>query len=222
MKQILSGLLILVAISCQSQQTLVLKQAPLAMLTTTNPEVLSWNQAQPSFGRLSEKERLFYYWVNYSRLHPSSFFDSVVSPMVKAYPELKGKNYNSLETDLKAVQVLPLFNLNKGLLGMAASHAENITSNNEKPSHTAANGETFDERFKKFNLNSCGGENIGFGGGDTDPVLLLVLLYLDINVPDLGHRKALLNPSYINTGIAIRKYANGNTFLVQDFACTQK
>ena len=222
MKQILSVLLILVTLSGKSQQTLILKQTPAASLTATDSTVLNWNKSQPAFDRLSEEERLFYYWVNYSRLNPVAFFDSVVAPVVKTYTELKGKNYSSLEVDLKAIQTLPLFNLNNGLIGMAASHAEHITSNNEKPSHTAANGETFDERFKKFNLKNCGGENIGFGGGDTDPVLILVLLYLDINVPELGHRKALLNSSYINTGIAIRKYANGNTFLVQDFACTQK
>jgi uncharacterized protein YkwD len=47
-------------------------------------------------------------------------------------------------------------------------------------------------------------------------------LYLDINVPDLGHRKALLNPSFVETGIGISTYKNGNTFLVEDFSCRQK
>jgi hypothetical protein len=50
---------------------------------------------------------------------------------------------------------------------------------------------------------------------------MLVMLYLDINVSNLGHRKALMNPSFVNTGISIAKYANGNTFLVEDFACAQ-
>ena len=184
--------------------------------------VLTWNQNQVGFANLSVKEQQFYYWVNYSRIDPIRFFDSVVKPMAEIYPQLKGKNYASLESELKSTQNLPLFSLNEDLAKMAAYHATDITSHNVSPSHNSFNGETFAQRFMKFNLKNCGGENISNGPGSADILFMLVLLYLDINVPDLGHRKSLLNRSFINTGVAISSYKNGNTFIVEDFACDQK
>jgi uncharacterized protein YkwD len=142
--------------------------------------------------------------------------------MAEVYPQLKGKNYESLENDLANSQKLPLFSLNGDLGKMAAFHTIDITSHNASPSHNSVNGETFADRFKRFNLKNCGGENISNGAGSADILLMIVFLYLDINVPDLGHRKSLLNPAFINTGISIASYKNGNTFIVEDFACDQK
>jgi hypothetical protein len=201
---------------------LLFKDAEIPKPKTVQQTVIKWNQSQDGFVNLSVKEQQFYYWVNYSRSNPERFFDSVVKPMAEVYPQLKGKNYESLESDLKNTQKLPLFSLNDDLVKMAAFHAIDITSHNASPSHNSVNGETFPDRFKRFNLKNCGGENIGNGAGSTDILFMLVLLYLDINVPDLGHRKSLLNPAFINTGIAIASYKNGNSFVVEDFSCDQK
>jgi hypothetical protein len=221
-KQILSFLFFLTVISCKSQKTLLFKETALPNPTMAEKSVIAWNEQQPGFTELSQKEKEFYYWVNFSRRNPEAFYENAVLPMVKTYPQLKGKNLNSLEKDLKGLQPLTFFSLDVSLLKMSASHATDITSSDANPSHTSTNGDHFGDRFKKFGLKNCGGENISFAGGDADPLFMLVLLYLDINVDELGHRKALLNPSFIHTGISIKKYDNGNTFLVEDFACSQK
>jgi len=221
-KQILSFLLLFTVISCKSQKTLLFKETTLPKPAMSDKSVIAWNEQQPGFTSLSQKEKEFYYWVNYSRKNPGAFYDNAVLPMIKTYPQLKGENLNSLEKDLKAVQPLVFFSLDGSLLKMAASHALDITGSNANPSHNSTNGDDFGARFKKFGLKNCGGENISFGGGDTDPLFMLILLYLDINVAELGHRKALLSPSFVHTGISIKKYNNGNTFLVEDFACDQK
>jgi hypothetical protein len=207
---------------CKSQKTMMFKEEPMYKPAIDNEVVLEWNTKQPGYNGLSDVEKQFYYWVNYSRLDPLAFFDSIVVPFVKSYPQLNGKNYSSLKIEMENAGHLPLFALNSQLLKMAAYHASDITRNNASPSHNSHNGETFDDRFRKNGLSKCGGENISYGSGDTDPLFMLVLLYLDINVDDLGHRKALLNPSYINTGISLANYANGNAFLVEDFACRQE
>lgn len=201
---------------------LLFKEAALPKPLADNKIVLNFNQNQVVFTKLSSKAQEFYYWVNYSRLEPESFYNNVIIPIVKTYPQLKGENLQSLEADLRNSKSLSLLRLNDTLLKMSAYQANDITSSNVKPSHNSSTGETFADRFKRFGLKNCGGENISFGAGDADPLFMLVLLYLDINVADLGHRKALLNPSFTNTGIAVTKYENGNTFLVQDFACSQK
>jgi hypothetical protein len=201
---------------------MMFKEVVLPKPSITDRKVLAWNQNQPEYKDLSSKEQQFYYWVNYSRINPSRFFDSVVVPIVKIYPQLNGANYSSLKQDLEQTPVLPPLALSHSLLRMSDFHAVSITTNDASPSHVSYNGETFDIRFKRFGLNNCGGENISYGAAQTDPLFMLVLLYLDVNVTDLGHRKALLNPSFVTTGIAAANYKNGNVFLVEDFACAQK
>lgn len=201
---------------------MMFKEAVLPKPAIIDQTVMAWNHKQPEYKTLSSKEQQFYYWVNYSRINPGRFFDSVANPIVKIYSQLNGENFVSLEHDMKQSPGLQLLTLNQSLLKMSAFHAASITSNNASPSHVSYNGETFADRFKRFGLNNCGGENVSYGATQTDPLFMLVLLYLDINVADLGHRKALLNPSFVTTGIAAADYKNGNTFLVEDFACTQK
>jgi hypothetical protein len=220
-KQISSLLFLFLTFKAFGQQTLMFKDVPIPYPKMIDEKVERWNQSQASYKDFSDGEKQFYYWINYSRNNPAQFFDSVVLPIVSIYPQLKGNNLKSLESDLKILNPLPLFSLSVSLNKMASFHAVDITKHNSSPSHFSTNGETFFDRFKKFNLKNCGGENISYGVGESDLLFSLVMLYLDINVPDLGHRKALLNPNYINTGISIKFYKNGNTFIVEDFACQQ-
>ncbi len=200
---------------------MLFQEAQLPKPEMNDQEIMYWNKEQPGFNKLSEPEKDFLYWVNYSRKNPGGFFENAVVPIIKIYPQLKGANLKSLEKDLKSGAALTLLQINPALTKMSEAHAKDITSSNANPSHTSTSGETFVDRFKKFGLKNCGGENISYGGGEADPLFMLVMLYLDINVVDLGHRKALMNPSFVNTGISIARYANGNTFLVEDFACAQ-
>src|SRR6478609_271453 len=96
-KQILSFLFLLTAISCNSQKTLLFKETVLPNPAMTDKPVITWNEQQPGFSDLSQQEKDFYYWVNFSRRNPESFYENAVLPMVKAYPQLKGENLNSLE-----------------------------------------------------------------------------------------------------------------------------
>jgi cysteine-rich secretory family protein len=220
-KQIIKILFLLIGSRSYCQQMLMFKDIPIPHPKIINEKVEEWNKSQPDFKALSDNERQFYYWVNYSRDNPAIFFDSAVEPITEIYPQLKGQNLKSLEFDLKNSKPLTLLALYRSLNQMATLHANDITDHNSPPSHNSTNGETFVDRFKKFNLRNCGGENISFGAGDSDPLFALVILYLDINVPELGHRKALLNSNYIYTGISFANYKNGNSFIVEDFACSQ-
>jgi len=40
-------------------------------------------------------------------------------------------------------------------------------------------------------------------------------------MPELGHRKALLNPDLTETGIGNSFYKDGSVFFVEDFACSK-
>jgi hypothetical protein len=221
-KRLISLLLIIASLKSFSQKTLFFKEVALPHPVEIDQVVDQWNTMQVHLKDLSSKEREFYYWVNYSRINPSRFFDSAITPLTKIYPQLTGENLESLKHDLIKSSILPLLNINDTLLKMAKKHANDITSHNAPPSHQSVNGDSFIDRFKKYSLQKCGSENISFGAGNEDPLFMLVLLYLDIGVADLGHRKTLLNPLYTETGIGVSFYKDGNIFLVEDFSCTQK
>lgn len=174
---------------------------------------------QHGYDEMSKDEKQFYYLVNYSRNNPKKFFDSVIVPIVSIYPQLKGVYLSSLASDVSEVTSLPLLKLNPILIKMAKDHSIDITSHDDGPSHNSSNGDTFSDRFKNNLLKKCGGENISYGSDD--PTFLLTLLYLDVDVPSLGHRKALLNPNFVETGIGDSFFKDGTVFFVEDFACSQ-
>ena len=211
--------LVLICLNIFSQKMLSFQDAIIPKPKDIDTSVLNFNTKQPEFEKLSSVDKEFYYWVNYSRRNPNRFYDSVILPIVKVYPQLKGENLTSLKNDLGSKSFLPLLSLNLALEKMATEHSIDITSNNYSPSHNSSNGETFQDRFKLTHLKKCGSENISYG--QNEPIFLLALLYIDLNIVDLGHRKTLLNPDLTETGINSSFYKNGYIFLVEDFACNQ-
>jgi hypothetical protein len=182
--------------------------------------ISNFNSTQAAYTKLNDKGREFLYWVNYSRANPKRFWDSVVQPIVDAFPTLKGSYTESLKADLYASPSLPLLKLNDKLLFTAQSHASDIGLKKAPPSHNSTDGRTFTDRVRAAGIESCWGENIFLGS--VDPVMSLVLLYIDYDLVSLGHRKSLLNPEYVETGIGISPYGDtDDIFIVQDFACAQ-
>jgi len=217
----LSGVLILCIIysTLFSQNYMSFEEKPLPDFSIKDEVVLKFCVNQPGYKHLDKTEKEFYYLVNYSRSHPREFFKSVIAPIVALYPQLKGDFFTSLKAVLSKADSLPLLKLNEALVQMAENHSKDITSNSDKPSHTSTNGDSFMKRFEKSGLKKCGGENISYGSDNS--TFLLTLLYLDVGIPNLGHRKALLNPNFTETGIGSSFFKNGSIFLVEDFACSQ-
>lgn len=180
--------------------------------------VLRFNVALPGYDKLNELSKDLLYWTNYSRKNPRRYWDSVVLPIISVFPQLKGAYSESLKNDIQAIKKnLPLFSLDVALNNMAQSHANDITAKNAKPGHNASDGTNFQQRFKRTGIMACGGENISFG--ELTPYFALVLLYIDYGLPEHGHRKALLNPSFVRIGVGSANFSPGNSFFVQDFAC---
>lgn len=180
--------------------------------------VLFKNQNAKGYADLSEIEKDFYYWTNYSRANPKRYWDSVIVPIVAAFPQFRGTYTESLYLDIEAIKnPLPFLDLNNELILIAQNHAKDITDKNAQPGHTSSNGNTFQQHFRTTGINTCGSENISFG--EITPYFALAMLYIDYGIPNLGHRKALLNPNLTRIGIGASKFSNGTYFYVQDFAC---
>lgn len=59
--------------------------------------------------------------MNYARVYPKRFWDSVVSPIIRVYPFLKTKESASLQRDLEQTPSLPPFSINLTLQRLARS-----------------------------------------------------------------------------------------------------
>ena len=127
----------------------------------------------------------------------------------------------SLKEDLLKTGTLPMFLLNAALIKTSQMHATDISYHKSPPSHNSTNGTSFGSRIQGAGINSCAGENIAVSGQSV--LLSVILLYLDIGLPELGHRKSLLNPGFLETGIGSAAYGKEKNvyFIVQDLSCAQ-
>lgn len=178
-----------------------------------------WNHSFPIYQSLVPELQDLLYWTNYSRIQPKRFWDSVLVPILKQFPDLNGVESKSLEADLLATKPLPMFKLNEVLVKTAQDHCDDMALNNADPSHTSTNGRTFQERMRLARIKNCANENLSVGSHNV--LISLVLLYLDIRLPEMGHRKTLLNPNLTEIGIGYAMYNKDQFFMVQDFACSQ-
>lgn len=198
--------------------TLELKTLPIH--TMSDVALLNNINGYTESAALNATQKEWFYWTNYSRSDPRRFWDSIIQPLLKAYPNLKNSYSVSLKKELYSTPSLPLLKPNAKLAAAALSLAEALAEKKASPSHTSPSGATFDDRMKSISIQKCAGENISFGPPNT--VLMLVLLYIDEGVPDLGHRKSLLNPSFVEMGIGVGNYPEGKKLVVQDFSCEQQ
>jgi len=166
------------------------------------------------------EEKAFIYWVNYARLFPKSFKDSVVIPFLELQPLLKGSYANSLLKDLENQPKLPFLVPEARLTDAARSHSTELARRkDEKLSHNSSNGIRFFDRMRALGIKFCYAENIAESPQNT--LIAVLLLYLDINVSNLGHRYNLFNPSYTIMGVGVSRRPNQQFVVVQDFGCTQ-
>ena len=209
-----------VSLFAQHMGTTKMEVRALPALPTKDYTVEKFLRSFNEVRSLTDAQREWFYWTNYSRSNPKRFWDSIVAPLIKVYPEFENSYSISLKKDLYATAPLPLLKPNIVLLKMAQAHANSLAAKKAPPSHTSPDGISFQARALKEKLQRCAGENISFG--PPNPVMGLVFLYLDQGVPDVGHRLSLLSPSFTEMGIGISAYPNNNFMVVQDFGCVQK
>ena len=186
---------------------------------TRDSVVDRWNQSQPGYQKLPNEAKQLLYWTNYARNNPAKFWDSAIAPVLATFKPLNVSEAISLKKDLLRVGKLPMFVLNETLVGTAQAHASDIGGKKAPLSHTSTNGTDFGTRIKKSGIRYCANENISLSSQSI--LLSLILLYLDIRLPDMGHRKTLLDMNLKEIGIGSSRYGSEGYFLVQDFACAQ-
>jgi hypothetical protein len=193
---------------------------PFQLLIKKRAFILESLQDYEAYKIALPEEKEFIYWTNHARLFPQSFRDSILVPFLELQPKLKGSYASSLLRDLSDQKPLPFLEPYALLTETARAQATDLARlKNGTLSHKSSSGQSFSSRMKSKGIKYCYAENIA--ESPQNSLVALLLLYLDINVPGLGHRLNLFNPSYTQMGVGVSKRTNQQLVVVQDFACTQ-
>lgn len=179
---------------------------------------------------LTGEEKDIVIYMNLVRMDGERFFNTFLQDFIDDYNEKMKQysNYNrlkisrtdsyylSLQRDLKNVRLLPVFWPDEALSWVAKQHAKDLNRNNFA-AHKSSDGRTAIERIAKMYPKKSSGENLAFGF--SSGLGNVCLLLLDKGVPDLGHRKMILNTSYqLNTvGVSIQPHKTYRYCAVIDF-----
>lgn len=214
---VLTVTLLVFFMASKSQGVVVMDKREFEVNRSRDTGVVRFLSDFPRIKELSALDQDAFYWINLLRKDPARFYRLYVRPFGEQFPTLKGANFTSLEADCRQAGTLNLLAPATHLQKEAARHARDLAKNIGKISHSASDGRNFTQRMADAGVRRCGGENVF--EGESEALVALILLLIDEGVPGLGHRKALLNPSFDILGVASAESTNGRFFMVQLFSC---
>ncbi|HWW42727.1 CAP domain-containing protein [Pedobacter sp.] len=179
---------------------------------------------------LSQEEKDIILYMNLVRMDGTRFFNTYLQDFIadynqrmqqySNYNELKitknDRYYKSLQADLKKIKNLGLFYPDETLTYVSLQHAKDMNNHN-LAGHNSYDGRTMKDRITKYYPNRSMAENLAFGF--SNGLANVCVLLIDKGVPDLGHRKNILNSTYgLNiVGISIRQHPRYKYAAVIDF-----
>jgi len=196
----LSFLFLFLFVPLLQANTLAAKQA----YPTFTKEELKMANTAGNASYLSGQEKDMVMYINLARIDGEKFFNTFFEQFANDYNQqmLKYSNYNevkinrnssyyrSLKKTLSQTKNLPVFWPDETLTIVSRKHAQDLNINNYA-GHHSSNGQSVKDRIDSAYPNKSHAENLAFGF----PTGLgnVCMLLLDKGVPDLGHRKSLLN-----------------------------
>jgi uncharacterized protein YkwD len=168
------------------------------------------------YKRLSVNDQQVAYYLNYARKNPKIFLDKAINVFVSEHPEIKSSYIGTLQSTFKTLQPLGVILPDYTISQIAMSHADDLRIH-KTISHTSTNGKSFQDRLSGV-LKGCGSESI-HASMRYNPLESVLSLLFDFNVPDLGHRKALLDRRFTKAGFGSSVTHNNYSVLVMDFSC---
>nr|WP_294905549.1 CAP domain-containing protein [uncultured Lacibacter sp.] len=209
---------LLIGYNAIGQGSIVLPDRPFNHVHVRDTSIWNILTRSSGFQQLEAGEQEFFYWVNLLRKNPSFFERDVLQNFLKQFPQVNSADARSLSRDLKAAKSgLSFLPPDFGLGKMAAQHATDLKGRNGVISHISSSGKNFVQRIKEAGTYKCGAENVFTG---TNSALeALILLLIDQGVPDKGHRKNLLDPSFNSMGVSFIEINPKKVVIVQEFGC---
>ena len=181
------------------------KSVPETRLSWTSEELALANSAK-NVDYLSTEEKNIIFYMNLARMDGTRFFNTYFQDFVEAhnkrmkrysnYAQLKVNRYDAyyrgLEQDLRKAKNLGILYPDETLTYISDQHGKDMNKHNIS-GHVSSDGRTMVDRIQKYYKNRGMAENLAFGfSSGLDNVCLLLL---DTGIPDVGHRKNILNTS---------------------------
>jgi uncharacterized protein YkwD len=179
---------------------------------------------------LNSQEKDLVMYMNLARINGEKFFNTYFQEFLEAnnkemaqysnYRQLRidktDRYYKSLKKDLKSIKNLPVFYPDEALSWVARQHAEDMDKYNYT-GHKSKDGRSVKDRISSIYPKRALGENLAFGF--STGLANVCMLLLDKGVPDLGHRKLILNTSLkLNyVGVSIQPHKGYKYCSVTDF-----
>lgn len=209
--------LVLCPLFARSQAYFKLEDKNFTPYVPVDSSILKHVERELSRKPFTEQEKQFFYWSCFLRKNPDRFLKEIIIPFTATFPEVNGKEAESLKSDLRGIGSLALFSSQPVLREMAIEHALDLSGSN-KISHNSSDGRGFSARIQSFGFRKCASENIYTG--KNDGLLALIMLLLDIGLENPGHRKNILNPNHVAMGVSIKPHQKEQRIvLVQILGC---
>jgi uncharacterized protein YkwD len=167
---------------------------------------------------LTSEEKKVLQLINLARTDGNLFLKEYADKYIASNPVFKNNKFaQSLYVDLRKAKGLPPLTPNEKLYRSAKAHATDIGAKGMK-GHDSSNGDNFNKRIPRFLSSYSGfGENISYGTDNNTALPIVMLLLIDNNNADYGHRKNILSPSFESIGAAIQQHKTYGFVCVQDF-----
>jgi hypothetical protein len=194
------------------------------------PEELALANTAKNASYLTEEEKKIIFYMNLVRMDGLRFFDTFFQEFVDAhnkdmrkysnYNDLKisrtDKYYRGLEIDLKYIKDIGLLYPDESLSYVSKQHGKDMSRHNIA-GHNSFDGRTMVDRINKFYPEKAMAENLAFGF--SKGLANVSMLLLDKDVPDVGHRRNILNSTLgLNiVGVSIQSHPLYRFASITDF-----
>lgn len=168
-----------------------------------NAALLQCNTAK-DIGYLTVEEKSVVFYLNLVRVNPKLFAQTYLKNYQDTAPIKKSEYLKSLLQELNSIESLEPVLPEYDLFEVAKKHATEMGLQG-KTGHISLNGESYENRAinlsKRYEKVM---ENCQYGY--TDGLSIVIDLLIDEDIPDIGHRKSLLNKEVKYIGVAIKKH----------------
>lgn len=184
-------------------------------LSSFSKSTLTKARANTPVSYMTEEEQDVIFYMNLVRLQPKAFLETILLPYVKYYDMEDDSYVKSLIIDLEKAKSVRTLRPKEDLFQVAKKHREDIGENG-LTGHTGTSQKTFRKRMSKvMRVYQGAGECIVFGYNSA--IQNVIELLIDSGIPNLGHRKTILNNDYNVASVSIGYHRDYNACCVIDY-----
>jgi hypothetical protein len=173
-------------------------------LSQWNEAIINQCNTANEVGYLTKEEKAVVFFINLVRVNPKLFAQTYLISYLDSAPIKKSEYIESLMKELKNMQPMDVIEPQYDLYEVAKKHATEMGMHG-KTGHISLSGESYETRAKNLSKRyQKAQENCQYGYSDA--LSIVIDLLIDEDIPDLSHRKSLLNKEVKYIGASIKKH----------------